>query len=144
MVAMLAHTHKHTHTHTSLNTRKFTAAQYTPHCHRNFFPCPFLAPVPVSPAPHWCWLSAELLQEFHRVYLREEKRGKETDREKQKEREQERQRNIRQWNRKMDSNKMKGTMCRKGHTWQRWMRKRGRGSGNIRWKTRGFLLKAIW
>ena len=54
-------------------------SQYAPHCHRSFAPCLFLAPVPVSPAPHWCWLSAELLQEFHLVYLRE-KKGRERDR----------------------------------------------------------------
>lgn len=49
---------------------------YTPHYHRNFAPCLFLAPVPVSPAPHWCWLSAELLQEFHLVYLRGKRQRK--------------------------------------------------------------------
>lgn len=51
-------------------------SQNKPHCRRNFVPCPSLAPVPVSQKPRWCWLSAEPLQEFHRVYLRGKKEGK--------------------------------------------------------------------
>lgn len=85
--------------------------RYTPHCHRNSVPCLFLAPVPVSPAPRWCWLSAEPLQEFHLVYLRE-RRGRKRQKERQKGRK--RERDTRQWNRKMDSNKNEGSNVWKG------------------------------
>lgn len=78
----------HTHTHTQIFERR-----HTPRCRRNFVPCLFLPPDPVSQAPRWCWLSAELLQEFHQVYLRE----RESEREKERQEEEGGDRG--QWNR---------------------------------------------
>lgn len=82
-------------------------------------PVPFW---PLSPCP-WRLIGADCLLSCCKNFIEficEKKKGR------KRQMERERQRNIRQWNRKMNRNKMKETMCRKLHVWRRWMRKRKR------------------